>query len=119
MLLGVRHDTVRVRLSDSARAAVKREVNKEIHDSSKSGIGAFIAEKVGNAVAKTMDLEVSVPVSAIKSVAREDSNLRFVMRDGTKGIVFGGNEKSKGTVGRFAPADADKFVNYLQPKLTP
>ena len=99
VVLGVRHDTVRVRLSDSARAKVKQEVAKETSDTGNSGIGSFIARKVGDVVAKTMELEVSVPVSAIKAVSREDSSVRFEMRDGSKGIVFGGNNKSKGSVG--------------------
>jgi hypothetical protein len=119
VILGVRHDTVRVRLSDSARAKVKQEVAKETSDTSGFGIGSFIARKVGDAVAKTMDMELSVPVSSIKSVTQEDSSVRFVMRDGSKGLGFGNNSKSKGTIGSFAPADVEKFVKFLQPKLTP
>ncbi|MBI3790525.1 MAG: hypothetical protein HY275_06575 [Gemmatimonadetes bacterium] len=120
MILAVRSDTVRMRLSDSALAAVKQEVARETNDSGASGIGAYIKRKVGAAVAKTMELEMSVPVSSIKGVAREDSSVRLTMRDDSDGLMFSsGKSKKKGSVGAFAPADADRFVAYLAPRLKP
>ena len=119
MILGVRHDTIRMRLSDSARATAKKEMAKATADTSGGSIGNWIKAKVVSTVEKGMQLEMSVPVTSIRSLAREDSSIRFEMKDGKSVVGFSSKSKSKGTVGTFAPADADKFIAFVHPKLAP
>lgn len=117
MLLAVRHDTIRMRLSDSARRVAQSEMAKATQDTSGGAIGSWIKEKALGLVAEGMKIEMSVPVAGIKSLTREDSSIHFEMRDGKSGFSFGSKGKSKGNVGPFSPSDADKFIAYVGPKL--
>ncbi len=116
VVLAIRGDTVRVRLADSTKKAALAEVNKKEKDD--GALASMIKEQVGNVVAKTMNLEVSIPYASIKRVVREDSVIRFEMKAGAT-VHVNTDSKRKDALGAFAPADADKFVALVTPKLTP
>jgi hypothetical protein len=116
LVLAVRGDSVRVRIADSAKKAAMADVSKKEADD--GALASMIKQQVGNVVAKTMNLEVSIPYSAIKKVVREDSLIRFEMKEGTK-VHVNTDKKYKDALGAFTPADADKFVAFVTPKLTP
>lgn len=116
VVLAVRADTVRVRLADSVKQAAVAEVApKEKED---GALASMIKQQVGNVVAKAMNLEVSIPYSSIKKVVREDSIIRFEMKEGAT-VHINTDKNRKDAIGPFAPADADKFVAFVTPKLTP
>ncbi len=119
MVLAIRHDTIRMRLSDSARATAKTEMAKATADTSGGSIGNWIKAKVVSTVEKGMQMEMSVPVTGVKLLVREDSSIRFEMKDGKSVVGFSSKSKSKGTVGSFKPDDAEKFVAFVKPKLAP
>ncbi len=117
MVLGVRGDSVRMRLSDSGRKAASAEIRKSTADSS-GGMVAWISEQVGTVVQKGIGLEVSAAITGIESVSAKDSAVTIVMKGGAGIRFFGVGGKSDGRIGGFTPADAEKFVAYLSPRLT-
>lgn len=118
MVLGVRGDSVRMRLSDSSRKAAAAEIAKSTADTS-GGVAAWISAQVGSVAQKGIGLEVSVAVAGIASVEAKDSTVRLLLKGGKGLASFGAGGKADGTISGFAPGEAAKFVAYLRPRLTP
>ena len=118
MVLAVRLDSIRMRLSDSARKAATADIATNTTDTS-GGVGAWIASKAGEFATKGVGLEASVAISSVASVEVKDSSVKLVMKGG-RSVAFGGGDKgrAKGEFGAFAPADAERFAAYLRPRLT-
>ena len=117
MVLAVRGDSVRMRLSDSSRKAAAAKIARSTTDTS-GGVAAWISAQVGSVAQKGIGLEVSVAVSSIASVEAKDSTVTIVTKGGTGIRFFGVGGKSDGRIGGFLPSDAEQFATYLRPRIT-
>lgn len=118
MVLAVRGDSVRMRLSDSSRKAAAAEIAQSTSDTS-GGVAAWLSAQIGSVAQKGIGLEVSVAVAGIASIEAKDSTVRIVLKGGKGITAFGVGGKADGKIGGFAPSEAEKFVAYLRPRLTP
>lgn len=133
VLMAVVGDSVRVRLSDSLRAAVRQEVRGAIPgDTADAGLGALVgrvvARSVDAAVGTAMGTVVRIPVAEVREARCDDGRLHFRTRDGKDGRIHvnvGGDRRGADRPGagrggrdgddglRFTPADCRLFVDAL------
>ena len=117
MSLAVRTDSIRMRMSDSARNKVTAEL-KGGPDDTASGFGAMIARTAKRAAAKGLGLELSVPIANVESATVDaDGKIVIVYRGGISDPFA--NTKVDGTplMSAFARPDAEKFVALVRSKI--
>lgn len=123
MLLAVVGDSVRIRLSDSLRTAVRSEVGTAIPgDTADQGLGGLVgrvvARSVDAAIGTAMGTVVRIPVAEIRDARCEGGRLRFRTRDGKDGsthVHVSGTRRRGGKDDglRFAEADCRRFVEAV------
>jgi hypothetical protein len=116
MVLAVRHDTLRARLSDKVRAKVGAEL-----DTSKvkgDGFGASIEKFVKKSVNKGLGAEVSEPLSDFSDAKVENGTLLIIPKDKSKSQAFDRTKaNNKPLMQSFSQADAENFAAYIRARL--
>jgi|GEM_PF-3872269 len=116
MVLAVRHDTLRVRLSDSVRseASGKLDTSKVKGD----GFGAGIERFVKNSVDKGLSTEVSEPLSDFNDAKVENGTLIIVPRDKSKSPPFDHTKvNDRPLMQSFSKSDAEGFAAYVRARI--
>lgn len=116
MVLAVRHDTLRVRLSDKVRsdASGKLDTSKVEGD----GFGASMERFVKNSVDKGLSTEVSEPLSDFNDAKVENGTLIIVPRDKSKSPPFDHTKvNNRPLMQSFSPSDAEGFAAYVRARI--
>lgn len=116
MVLAVRHDTLRVRLSDKVRSDASGKF-----DTSKvtgNGFGASIERFVKNSVDKGLSAEVSEPLSDFSDAKVENGALIIVPRDKSKSPPFDHTKvNNRPLMQSFSQSDAEGFAAYVRARI--
>ena len=117
MTLAVRSDSIRMRMSYSARNKVTAELKNGPSDTA-SGMGAWIARKAKGMAAKGLSMEMSMPIANVESAAVDKNGAIVIIYKGGVSDPFA-NTKVNQTplMSAFARADAERFAALVSSKV--
>jgi len=110
IVLAVLGDSVIMQLGDSIREHVKSELATEAKN--ESGFAGAIIGAVGSVVNTALGFTVAVPAEEVQDLKFENGRLEFRINDNAQMQVQGDSSsgEDRGDGGRFAPADAERFI---------
>jgi hypothetical protein len=108
IVLAVIGDSVRMQLSDSLRAHVRRELDSSGGDSRLAGA---ILRSVGTVVNSAMGFVVQVHVDDVEDLRYEDGNIRFDVRGGRVRLQSGRHTANDAA---FRAEDAQRFIDTVK-----
>lgn len=116
MVLAVRHDTLRVRLSVKVRSDASGKLDTS--NVKGDGFGANIERFVKNSVDKGLSTEVSEPLSDFNDAKVENGTLIIVPRDKSKSPPFDHTKvNNRPLMQSFSPSDAEGFAAYVRARI--
>lgn len=114
MMLTIRADSLRMRISDTLRAKIDSQMAKR--DTGK-GFGAWIARKAMGAARKGMGLEVAVPLTSIDDARVANGALVFTYKAGTRDPFHNVKANKRPMLESFKPEDAEQFAAYVRGRI--
>lgn len=114
MMLTVRTDSMRMRISDAMRASVDSAMTK---NDTGTGFGAWIARTAMGVARKGMSVEVSVPLSSVQDARVVDGTLVFTYKSGTRDPFQNVKANKRPLLESFKSEDAEQFAAYVRGRI--
>ena len=114
MMLTVRADSMRMRISDAMRASVDSAMTAK---DTGTGFGAWVARKAMGLARKGMSVEVSVPLSGVKDARVVAGTLVFTYAAGTRDPFQNVKANKRPLLESFKSEDAEQFAAYVRGRI--
>ena len=117
MTLALRSDSIRMRMSDSARNKITTELKGGPADTA-SGFGAWIARKAKGLAAKGIGMEMSIPVSSVQSASVDKRGAIVLVYKGGVSDPFANTKvNERPLMSAFARADGERFATMVSARI--
>ena len=111
MMLTVRADSLRMRMSDAARATMDSEMTKS---DTGTGFGAWVTRKAMGLARKGMSMEVSVPLSGVQDARVVGGTIVFTYKGATSDPFQAAKVNNRKLLESFKSEDAEQFAAYVR-----
>lgn len=114
MMLTVRADSMRMRISDATRSSIDSAMAK---NDTGTGFGAWIARKAMGVARKGLSMEVSVPLSGVQDARVANGALVFTYGPGTRDPFKNVKADKRPLLESFKSEDAEQFAAYVRGRI--
>jgi hypothetical protein len=114
MMLTVRADSMRMRISDAARATIDSAMTK---NDTGTGFGAWVKRKAMGAARKGLSMEISVPLSNVQDARVVNGALVFTYKPGTRDPFQNVKADKSPLLESFKSEDAEQFAAFVRGRI--